>query len=149
MSAQTSTAVAYKRALLDVLEATPELSGIQVGYHPEVGPTARKERIWLGRVEGYTDPASINSGRRRRNEEFLLEVGLRVTGASPKPEENELRASEILAILENLFAADAHLAAVPGTRHVIVVGYEVETVLNGKQPTTFATLRIQVKAHLR
>lgn len=149
-TSSTFIVVAFKAALIDMVDALEALDGVQVGYHEEVGATARKERVWLGRCEGYIDPAAIRAGRQTRNEDFELDIRFRVTGASPKPEENEIRMAELVAAVESAIADDARMGGVvDGLISVTAAGYELETVLNGKQPLTDATLRVRAKARLQ
>ena len=70
----STTIYNVKAALLTKLQASSDLNGIQVVY-ADPGSAERRESIFLGEVDSSNQiPESFGTGRRRRIEEYTVDV---------------------------------------------------------------------------
>ena len=98
----------FKARLLTQLQANATLSAIQVSYG-DPGGAQRRECVFLGNIE--TDdhvPESLAQGRRRRREDFTLEVFVEVS-SKPTPQTCEARAVALAQAVETVLADDPQL----------------------------------------
>ena len=125
-----STAVAMKKALVDVIGSNGSLTGVQVTYADEVlNPKA--ERIYFGDVEeNLSEPATMRATRVRLEENY--EIRCMVSVDSKTTERAETRAMEILGIIITALADDPKLstaATPPSIQWSYVSGYEMSSTL--------------------
>ena len=98
----------YKARLLTQLQASSDLSSVQVSY-AQPGLNQRRESVYLGDIETNTHtPEALASGRRRRIEEFTCEVFVQVS-SKPTPQTCEARAVELANAVETVLADDPQL----------------------------------------
>lgn len=117
-----STAPVVKTRLLELLTAAA--TGVQVGrHHP--GDALEPESIFTGRVRGNSEIPVARAGRKKREEEYTIEVWFVVAHATTQLDA-ELRAFELLGLLEDLLANDPTLGQDPTTRATLD-GWETET----------------------
>ena len=98
----------FKGRLLTQLQANSTLSSLQVSYG-DPGGAQRRESVFLGDIETNDHvPESLSTGRRRRIEEFTLEVFVEVS-SKPTPQACEERAVELARAVETVLADDPQL----------------------------------------
>jgi hypothetical protein len=98
----------FKARLLTQLQANATLTNIQVSY-ADPGGAQRREAVFLGDIETNDHiPESLSSGRRRRIEEFTLEVFVEVS-SKPTPQTCESRCVELASAVETVLADDPQL----------------------------------------
>lgn len=118
----TSTAPVVKTRLLELLAAAA--TGVQVErHHP--GDALAHEAIFTGRVRGTSSIPVAKAGRKKREEEYTIEVWFVVAHATTELDA-ELRAFELLGLLEDALANDPTLAQDATTRATLD-GWETET----------------------
>ena len=140
---------AFKARLLTQLQANATLSSIQVTYGAP-GGAARSECVFLGDViNNRHEPESLSPGRRRRIEEFDLEVFVAVgSKARSSPQDNEARAVVLADAVETVIVEDPQLNDLSGLLYCQVSSIEMSTVETGEGPFTTITLTINAKARL-
>ena len=139
----------FKAQLLTELQAHSTLSSIQVAY-ADPGGAARRECVFLGDISNNQhDPESISSGRRRRIEDFDLEVFVFVN-SKPRssPQDCEARAIVLADAVEEVVADDPQLSNLTGLLYCQVSEMSMSTVETGDGPATTVTLTINAKARL-
>ena len=139
----------FKAQLLTELQAHSTLSSIQVTY-ADPGGAARRECVFLGDISNNQhDPESISSGRRRRIEDFDLEVFVFVN-SKPRssPQDCEARAIVLADAVEEVVADDPQLSNLTGLLYCQVSEMSMSTVETGDGPATTVTLTINAKARL-
>ena len=139
----------FKARLLTQLQANATLSSVQVTYG-DPGGAARRECVFLGDIiNNRHEPESISTGRRRRIEEFDLEVIVSV-GSKPRssPQDNEARAVVLADAVETVIVEDPQLNNLTGLLYCQITSMELSTVETGEGPLTEITLTIQAKARL-
>ena len=139
----------FKARLLTQLQANGTLSSIQVTYGDPSG-AARNECVFLGDVvNNRHEPESLSPGRRRRIEEFDLEVIVGVgSKARSSPQDNETRAVVLADAVETVIVEDPQLNNLSGLLYCQVSSIEMSTVETGEGPFTTITLTINAKARL-
>ena len=139
----------FKARLLTQLKANGTLSSIQVTYG-DPGGAARNECVFLGDVfNNRHEPESLSTGRRRRIEEFDLEVIVGVgSKARSSPQDNEARAVVLADAVETVIVEDPQLNDLSGLLYCQVSSIEMSTVETGEGPFTTITLTINAKARL-
>lgn len=73
----SSTKAATKAALVERLRSRAGLSGVQVSYSWP-GKTVKRESIWCGKAAGASNVPTMRSGRKARDEIYLLDVIIEV-----------------------------------------------------------------------
>ena len=139
-----------KAALLTKLQADATLSAIQVVY-ADPGEAMRRECVFMGdAVSGNQIPESLASGRRRRIEEFRLDVHVGVQSKAAGVQEAEQRAIALAAAVENVGADYPTLSdSVTGLMFIECAGMSTNTGEAGIDgPRVLATVHFQVKARL-
>ena len=142
--ATSTTVAAFRSALVTaVTAAAPE---VQVTYGEK--DTPRKEHILLGATTTGTDEAyALQSGRRKREENFDTEVFVRVSSKA-NAKANEARAAELVAVVEGVLADNVHLS-VDGVLFALISDFEWDTGYGpDSQPKTEVTLTVTTKARL-
>ena len=138
-----------KAALLTKLKADSTLSAIQVTYG-DPGGAARREHIFIGDVTaGGQDPESLSSGRRRRIENYTLDVIVSVQSKPQGLQENEQRAIVLASAVEDVVADNPTLSDLTGLMFMECSGMSVssnEAGIDG--PHSQITVHFQVKARL-
>lgn len=100
-----STVAVVKAALVALLEARPGLAGVKVEYgHP--GDSTEKELIYFGRAIGTQDINVMREGRKKRDEEYVLDAHIEVLVEGGTQQEADDRALELTAELETALADD-------------------------------------------
>ena len=139
----------FKGRLLTQLQANGTLSSIQVTYG-DPGGSARNECVFLGDViNNRHEPESLSTGRRRRIEDFDVEVFVQVgSKARSSPQDNEARAVVLSDAVETVIVEDPQLNDLSGLLYCQVRSMEMSTVETGEGPFTTITLTINAKARL-
>jgi hypothetical protein len=143
-----STIVAVKQALVTELSALGGMSAVSISYaHP--GERGGKEILYCGVVrDGDHEAVALKAGRRRREENYELDVQIVVSGTKLTEERSETRAMVIGTLAEEYLADNPTINDVPNVRFVVVSGIEMETITTSNGPLTQLTLTVSVKARL-
>ena len=141
--------VTFKTKLIEVMAAMPEMAGVKISF-ADPGENALKENVWLGRIyDNEHDPVALKAGRRRREENFTLEIYVDVGGTRLTPERCETRALELGLLIEEYLADNPKLdGAVDGLLFAVVSGMELFTSQTTDGPYTRHTVSVDVKARL-
>ena len=145
-----STMYAVKAQLLTLLQANSTLSGIQCAYG-DPGEAMRRECLYLGDVVSNThDPESLSSGRRRRLEDYTVDVEVFVQSKAAGQQEGEQRALVLANAVEDTLADYPSLDdAVSGLMFVEVSGMSMSTAEAGIDgPRIRVIVHVNVKARL-
>jgi len=144
-----TTVAAYRAAVFAAMQADVTLGAVQVSYG-EPADAKREEAVWLGNAVdlGSSEDPYIASGRRKRHEEYEVQVTVDVASQRTAPA-SELRAAVLVGALEDLLAVDSTLS-VDGVLWGVPASFEWETDLSGDggTPRTVVTFDITVKGHL-
>jgi hypothetical protein len=143
-----STIVAVKQALITNLSALGGLSSVHISYaHP--GEKGRKENLWLGAVrDGEHEATALKLGRRRREENYEVELHVEVGGTQLSPERSEERAIVIGTLVEEYLADNPKMGGVINVLFAVVTGIDMHTLNTTNGPLTQLMLTISVKARL-
>ena len=146
-----STMYAVKAQLLTLLEANSTLSAIQCSYG-DPGEAMRRESIYLGDIisDSHT-PEALASGRRRRVEDYRLDVEIFVQSKAAGQQEGEQRALVLAHAVETVLADYPTLDdGVTGLMFVEVSGMSMTTAEAGIDgPRVQVTVQVHVKARLQ
>lgn len=144
-----STMVDFKSTLVTALAALPAMSGVKVSF-ADPGETALKENVWCGRIrDNEHEAVALKSGRRRREENYTVDVFVEVTGTRLTVETAETRALALGLALEEYLADNPKLdGTVSGLLFAVVSGMELSSVESTDGPHTRLTVSIDVKARL-
>lgn len=144
-----SIMVTFKTTLLAELVAMPGTAGVKLSYG-DPGENALKENIWFGRIyDNAHDPVALKAGRRRREENFTLDIYIEVGGVRLTPERCEARALELGLLIEEYLADSPKLdGTVTGLQFAVVSGMELFTSQTTDGPYTRHTVSVDVKARL-
>ncbi|MFB6424643.1 hypothetical protein ACFCXC_14805 [Streptomyces microflavus] len=102
----TSAVPAVIDALLNILEATPELEGVAVVDGPPGVNFTERRRIYVGYSPGSDQAAEVqqsfaNAGARSRNEDGLIACYAEARGGDKEMRLRRNQVYELLAIVEN------------------------------------------------
>jgi len=145
-----STMYAAKAQLLTLLQANSTLSAIQVAYG-DPGEAMRRECVFLGDVVSNThDPEALASGRRRRLENYTVDVEVFVQSKAAGQQEGEQRALVLANAVETVLADYPSLDdGVTGLMFVQCSGMSMSTAEAGIDgPRIQVTVHVNVKARL-
>ncbi len=145
-----STMYAAKAQLLTLLQADSTLSSIQVAYG-DPGEAMRRECVHLGDVTSNTHtPESLASGRRRRLEDYTLDIEVFVQSKAAGQQECEQRALVLANAVETVLADYPQLdGGVSGLMFVQCSGMSMSTAEAGIDgPRVQVTVHVDVKARL-
>ena len=138
----------FKSQLLTKLQANGTLSSLQVTYG-DPGGAARRECVFLGDItNNQHDPESFSTGRRRRLEDFDLEVFCFVN-SKPRssPQDCETRAIVLADAVETVVADDPQLGNLTGLLWCQVKSMSMSTIETGDGPA--CTVTVIINAHAR
>ena len=146
-----STIYAVKAQLLTLLQANSTLSNVQVTYgDPLEG--MRRESIFLGDVisDSHT-PESLSAGRRRRLEDYTVNVEVFVQSKPAGQQECEQRAIVLANAVEDVLADYPTLdGAVSGLMFIECSGMSMSVAEAGLDgPRIQVTVQASVKARLQ
>jgi hypothetical protein len=138
----------FKSQLLTKLQANGTLSSIQVSYGEPSAP--RRECVYLGDIiNNRHSPESLSTGRRRRIEEFEVEVFISVNSKPrSQPQDSETRAVVLADAVETVIVEDPQLGNLSGLLYCEVSSMQMSTVETGDGPLTIITINVQAKARL-
>ena len=145
-----STMYAVKAQLLTLLKANSTLSSIQVSYG-DPGEAMRRESVYLGDIiSNAQTPEAFASGRRRRIEDFTLDVEVFVQSKAVGQQECEQRALVLANAVEDVLADYPTLDnGVTGLMFVECSGMSMSTSEAGIDgPRVQVTVHVQTKARL-
>mgnify|MGYP003648659320 FL=1 len=144
-----SIMVTFKTKLLSELTSIPGTAGVKMSFG-DPGENALKENIWFGRIfNNEHDAVALKAGRRRREENFTLEVYVEVGGTRLTPERSETRALELGLLIEEYLADNPKLdGTVDCLLFAVVSGMELFTSSTTDGPLTRYTISVDVKARL-
>ena len=146
-----STMYAVKAQLLTLLQADSTLSSIQVTYG-DPGEAMRRESIFMGDVNSNLHtPESLSAGRRRRLEDYTLDVEIFVQSKAAGQQEGEQRALVLANAVEDVLADYPSLDdGVTGLMFVQCTGMSMSTAEAGIDgPRVQVTVHVDVKARLQ
>ena len=146
-----STMYAVKAQLLTLLQANSTLSSIQVSYG-DPGEAMRRESIYLGDIISNSQtPEALASGRRRRVEDYTLDVEVFVQSKPVGQQEGEQRALVLAHAVETVLADYPTLDyGVTGLMFVECSGMSMTTTEAGIDgPRVQVTVQVHVKARLQ
>lgn len=121
-----TNAVKVKQALVALLQAAPELEGIQVDY--AFPGEIERDCIYLGRVTFSQEFMAFKGATRMpRKEQANVSLYVRSYAPGVKSEGAEERAAELGEVVEHILAADPRLESspVPGLKVARVTGGEL------------------------
>lgn len=104
----TSLLPTVKRAFLDALAPDIRLHDVQLEYAPPALLPDR-EAIFIRRSAFNHEPGPLRSGRAPRDESGFLTVYLHTAVQGSTPEEADVRAFELFAVIEDVLAEDGKL----------------------------------------
>ena len=145
-----STMYAVKAALLPLLVSNSTLSSVQVTYG-DPGEGQRRESIFMGDVNSNVHtPEALASGRRRRLEDYTLDVEVFVQSKAAGQQEAEQRALVLANAVEDVLADYPTLDdGVTGLLFVECSGMSMHTAEAGIDgPRIQVTVHVDVKARL-
>ena len=145
-----STMYEVKAALLTQLQADSTLSNIQVTYG-DPGEAMRRESVFFGDITSNMQiPEALASGRRRRIEEYTLDIEVFVQSKPAGLQEAEQRALVIGHAVENVLADYPDLSgSVTGLMFLECSGMSMSTSEAGIDgPRIQLTVHTNVKARL-
>ena len=145
-----STMYAVKAQLLTLLQADSTLSAIQCSYG-DPGEAMRRESIFMGDVNSNLHtPESLSSGRRRRLEDYTLDIEIFVQSKAAGQQEGEQRALVLANAVEDVLADYPQLDdGVTGLMFVQCSGMSMATAEAGIDgPRIQVTVHVDVKARL-
>lgn len=133
-----------KASLKRMLMERPSLQGVTIKYGFP-GDTAKSEMIWMAgtNVDGTQNIETMRAGKKRRNEEYVL--NLYIDSAKRKPEDSEKRACAISAEIEDALASDPTIMDTPNVMWAVVSGMEMDTT----ETTTGAGTRLRIEVTVR
>jgi len=146
-----STMYAVKAKLLTLLQANSTLSAIQVSFG-DPGEAMRRESIFMGDVRSNVHtPESLSSGRRRRLEDYTLDIEVFVQSKAAGQQEGEQRALVLANAIEDVLADYPQLDdGVTGLMFVQCSGMSMSTAEAGIDgPRIQVTVHVDVKARLQ
>ena len=146
-----STMYAVKAKLLTLLAANSTLSTIQTSYG-DPGEAMRRESIFLGDVNSNVQtPESLSPGRRRRLEDYTLDIEIFVQSKAAGQQEGEQRALVLAHAVEDVLADYPSLDdGVTGLMFVECSGMSMSTAEAGIDgPRIRVTVHATVKARLQ
>ena len=145
-----STMYAVKAQLLTLLAADSTLSSIQTSYG-DPGEAMRRESIFMGDVNSNVHtPESLSSGRRRRLEDYTLDIEVFVQSKAAGQQEAEQRALVLAHAVEDVLADYPILDnGVTGLMFIECSGMSVTSNEAGADgPHSQITVHFAVKARL-
>lgn len=101
--ATRSTKPAVKAALIDLLSQRPALVDVQTDR--AFPPDLQDEVIHCGEIRGSGQEQKIAAGRRRRDEEYVLDVWIFAKKPGQTIDDAESRAGELVGELEDVLAS--------------------------------------------
>ena len=146
-----STMYAVKAKLLTLLAANSTLSAIQTSYG-DPGEAMRRESIFMGDVNSNVQtPESLSPGRRRRLEDYTLDIEIFVQSKAAGQQEGEQRALVLAHAVEDVLADYPSLDdGVTGLMFVECSGMSMSTAEAGIDgPRIQVTVHATVKARLQ
>jgi len=146
----STTMYEVKAALLTKLQADSTLSSIQTTYG-DSGEAMRRESIFMGDITANShDPESLSSGRRRRREDYTLDVMVAVQSKAAGLQEAEQRAVTLASAVENVVADYPTLSdSVTGLLFIECSGMSMSSSEAGIDgPRVLITVHVSVKARL-
>jgi hypothetical protein len=136
----------FKASLLTHLKANGTLSTVQVTY-ADPGGAQRREAVFLGDIETNNHiPESFSTGRRRRVEDFTLEVLVEVS-SKPNAQACEARAVALADAVDTVLADDPQLSDLAGLMYCQTTNMTM-TTLESDAPVCTIRMLIQAKARL-
>ena len=151
----TTTALAWKAALLAAMQADANLTGWQItSVYP--GNTLRSQAIYFGKTQaGVTLPVMISAARVRRQEEYTVELIIDVATGLADTTQAEAAALGVLGEIDNMIAANQSLGVTgpqntTGVWSAYVQSWETRPFMDDQRQgwAVLCIARIQVKARL-
>tara|TARA_R110000803_G_scaffold79437_1_gene145049 strand:+ start:723 stop:1172 length:450 start_codon:yes stop_codon:yes gene_type:complete len=146
----SSTMYAVKTKLLTLLQDDAGLSAVQVTYG-DPGGAMRRESIFMGDINSSDQfPEVLASGRRRRLEEYTLDVHVFVQSKAAGLQEAEQRAVSLASTVENVVADNPQLGGtVSGLMFAECSGMSMSSAEAGADgPVVETIVQFLVKARL-
>lgn len=139
----TSTQIAAKGALFDLLDSAPSLAGINVAW----GYTGRmkKEGVYVGNIRGEFEPYGLGTSR-PREETFTIDLSVATQGRRSQRQVTE-RLGEMAALVEALLLGDDTLDG--EVRYAAMRSSELREGLAGEDRFAYIDFEIEVRATLR
>jgi hypothetical protein len=145
--ATTSTVPTVKAQLVSLLDARPGLDGVLVAY--AVPPDLpEREAIYLDRVAGVHNVTVTTGGRVPRDEQYTIDLIVRVLDSDGEPADAEARAFVLLGEVENLLANTPRLS-LSVIDWAEARGYELDTTQYQDGALARIKLGIEVFAQLQ
>lgn len=104
---------ATKSALLTLLQAHPDLAGVQVEYGWP-GDSWEVESVWIASVKGTVSISALSAGRKYRDDVFTITVLIQAGRLGQTALDADLRAEVLYGALEDVLANDPSLGNVDG-----------------------------------
>lgn len=146
--ATSSTVTAARARIVSLLTANGALSGVQISHgYPGEGLIKRKS-IYVDRVTGRHTIANIKSGRKQRDEEYTVTVGIAVIRDKGTIAAAESEAFDMLEEVEDMVADDPSLGDLDGIVHATAGEFRVFSELTSGGPACVIEFDIDVRARL-
>jgi hypothetical protein len=139
----TSTVGTVKAALVALLAARPGLAGVEVCYAE--GEPAR-ETVFFGDTRGTRTIPVATAGRKPRQEDYALDLFIRVARPDLSVAEAEARALALMAEVEDALADDPTLGQ-PAPFYAEATDFEIANDAPGEGAGS--TIRFEVACHTR
>lgn len=121
-----TNAHAAKQRLIDLLDASTSLVGVQVAYSPP--REIERECIFAGKVSGPVELAAMRGGARlMRTERLTLRLYVEVAAPGDDVAAAEARAVELGAVVEELVAGNPTLNDLADLKLAQVAGVELDS----------------------
>lgn len=139
----TSTATAFRAALITALSARSSLTGVQIGYGMPAGALSR-EHMLLGNLTGTQEFRAI--GAQHKFEEFEQTMHIGVVREGQQQQACDERAFALMAELEDVLMDDLTVGGTVMTAELS--GYRLEPLASETTREARLTTTITVKARI-
>src|SRR3990167_726235 len=109
-----STSIAAKRALMELIPTKAGLEELEVFYAYPGESQAGRAACWFGKTSADTGFTHIQAGRKRRQEDYILELNIQVIGEGNEQDETDDEAFAYLTAIDELIADDPSIGMTQG-----------------------------------
>jgi len=144
----TTTIPATKVALLELLQNTVSLDGLQIEWARPSEDALAQEALWFEGTKSTQQPQAI--GNQRRDETYVLELVVSVLRDGDDPQACELRMWEIVADVETIVRANTRLGGgtIPGLFDIQYAGADQTPTQAPGQRVSEALVRVAARGRI-
>lgn len=146
--ATSSTVHAARARIVSLLQANAALSGVQVSHGYPGEALIKREAVYVDRVTGQHSVANIKSGRKQRDEEYVVTVVVSVVRDKGTVADCEARAIDLLEEVEDTLADDPSLNDLDGVVHATAGAFRLVSDYTSGGPACVIEFDINVRARL-